>query len=121
MLFRRKRGDDVLDLVPLERVRKRLEEEKKQSSSVPTESISQESQTQVPNDLFASFSEATTNTSNETTPTSSYISIQEENSINSPSKMQEIEDRLDNLSRRTSSIIDRIDLIEKKIRRLEGK
>jgi len=110
MWFKKKRPD-VVDLVPLEKVRKRLEEKKSQQAP------SQESIATT--DIFSSFSSAAENQSS-TTSSDSYFSSQE-SSLSENVKLQQIEERIDNLSRRISSVMDRLDLIEKKVRRLEGR
>jgi TolA-binding protein len=115
MLFGRKKRPEDLNLVPLEKIRKRLEGKETAETVAPTEISPQSS-----GDLFSSFSSAAeTSPLSTPTPTENYFASQE-SAVSENAKLQQIEDRLDNLSRRISSLMDRIDLIEKKVRKLEG-
>lgn len=85
---------------------------------------SQTSQDSQPSDsglggFFGSMASAA-ETNESDSPTSDYFSSQE-SSIANTSKTQELESRLDTLSRRLTAALDRLDLAEKKIRRLEGR
>ncbi|MEM3405969.1 MAG: hypothetical protein QW117_03305 [Candidatus Pacearchaeota archaeon] len=116
MFFRRKR-DKIIDLTPLERIRKKKEQSEYQKNVIQ-EDLTAQTTTQQNSDIFSSFSALATN-ENFDSQNENYFSKQEDN-VKENIKLKEIEERIDKLSRRIYSLVDRVDLLEKKVRRLEG-
>ena len=120
MLFKRKKRRDIIDLGELQE-KKKLLISKERYKDLTNDSDSKNQQPEGTNSFFGAIS----NSSSSQNPINSQLHPADFNTDlqikDFTRKIEDIEFKLDSVGRRLNSVIDRIEVVERKISRLEGR